>query len=241
MPKGRFAQLTSWSFSVYMQYMACPFSVCLDKIMRIRIQEPDNPAFIKGNRVHKSAELHIGGPGRPPKLEPEFNKPKLKALLSTLRKAKAAVELEWAFDRQYNPVDWRDWTKAWLRIKTDVCKDTKAPPTVDIIDWKTGRIHVDDHRLQRRLYALGGLQLVQLGKLAGGSKDVKLTAQHVYVETEQEATEEFTMKDLAPLKREWAARIKQMMNDTVYPTHTGRHCQWCKFRKSAGGPCPERM
>ena len=240
--KARFATLTSWSFSVYVQYLKCPFSVCLDKIMRVRIVEPPNPHFEKGTRIHGNAEKCIATTaGRMPKLEPEFEKqPKLKEMITRFRKAKAKVELEWAFDRQYNVVDWRDWTKAWLRIKTDVCADTVDPPTVDIVDWKTGKTY-EEHKQQRSLYALGGLQLVQLGVLAGGSKDTQLTARHVYVDTGLEATEEFTMKNLAPLKREWAARIKQMMSDTVYKTHIGHHCKYCKYAKSRGGPCPEKM
>src|ERR1039458_919889 len=49
----------------------------------------------------------------------------------------------------------------------------------------------------------------------GGDKNVKLTAQHVYVDTGQRATEEFLMKHLAPLKREWLSRIQYMMADTI--------------------------
>ena len=72
-------------------------------------------------------------------------------------------------------------------------------------------------------------------------KGVKLTAQHVYLDTGQTATEQFQMKDLTPLQREWEARTKQMLSDTRFPTRTGPHCRWCKFRQSAGGPCPEKM
>jgi hypothetical protein len=249
-PKGRFATLTSWSFSVYTQYMKCPFSVCLDKIMRVRIQEPDNPHFIKGNRTHTIADTFIGGVGaKRPALEEtikcgketlKVNLTAVKDQLIDLRKKKARTEQEWAFDRQWKPTDWRDWTGAWLRIKTDVCADTKEPPTVEIVDWKTGKPYAD-HKQQRSLYALGGLQLVQIGALADGNKDVKLTARHVYIDTGQSATEEFTMKNLAPLKREWLARIKIMMSDTTFKTKTGRHCGYCKYAKSKGGPCPEKM
>jgi PD-(D/E)XK nuclease superfamily len=236
MPKGRFSTLVSWSFSVYAQYLKCPFSVCLDKIMRIKIEEPPNPHFEKGNRIHESADVFIGGMGRK-KLEPELEK--LKPLLDGLRTAKARTEQEWAFTRDWNPTAWfaKD---AWLRIKTDVCVDRQDPPEVDIIDWKTGKLY-EDHKQQRSLYALGGLQLVQIGALAGGSKEVKLTAQHIYIDTGQRATESFVMKNLASLKREWLARIKFMMSDTQFKTHTGFHCRYCKFRKSAGGPCPEKM
>ena len=236
--KGRFATLTSWSFSVYQQYLKCPFSVCLDKIMRIRIQEEPNPFFEKGNRVHDLAARFAGGAGRPPKLSAELES--VKEELLALRKLKPKVEQEWAFDREWNPVDWRDWNRAWLRIKTDLCANSVEPPVVDIVDWKTGKVH-EEHKQQRSLYALGGLQLVQIGTLAGGSKDVQLTARHVYTDTGQSATEKFTMKNLAPLRREWLARIKQMMADTVYPTKTGFHCRYCKYAKSRGGPCPEKM
>jgi PD-(D/E)XK nuclease superfamily len=233
---GRFATLTSWSYSVYTQYVKCPFSVCLDKIMRVRIEEPPNPAFEKGDRVHSAADVHVGGMGKPPKLPKEMAH--LKARLDGLRKAKARTEQEWAFDRDWMPVSWTDWKRAWLRIKTDVCADTLKPPTVDIVDWKTGRVY-DDHKQQRSLYALGGLRLVQIGTLAGGSNDVTLTASHVYTDTGQTATETFGMASLEPLKREWLARTREMMSDTRFPTRTGPHCRWCRFRKSNGGPCPE--
>jgi len=236
--KGRFEVLTSWSYSVYTRYVKCPYEVCLDKIQRIKIEEPENPAFVKGNRVHDAAAVQVAGSGKIPRLPAELLP--VKALLVDLRKRKARAEQEWAFDRMWNPVDWRDWKKAWLRIKTDICADSVEPPVVDIVDWKTGKVH-EEHKQQRSLYGLGGLQLVKLGALAGGSKDTNLTAQHVYVDTGQSATETYTMKNLEPLRREWLSRIKQMMEDTTYKPHTGYHCRWCKFRKSAGGPCPENQ
>ena len=76
---------------------------------------------------------------------------------------------------------------------------------------------------------------MQMGALA-----VKLTAQHVYIDTGQSATEEYGMKDLKPPQREWLARTKQTMEDTTYSTNSGSHCRWCKYAKSKGGPCPER-
>jgi hypothetical protein len=234
-----YAQLKSWSYSTYTQYLGCPYSVCLEKIQKVRVVEPENPHFVKGNRVHGSAEQYISAPGRAPgALEPELTK--LKPLLTRLRKAKARVEQEWAFDKLYNPVAWFS-PQAWLRVKTDVCADTLAPPAVEIVDWKTGRPH-DEHRQQRSLYALGGLQLVQLGALAGGSKDTTLTAQHVYVDwPDSTATESYAMKHLPALKREWAARIKPMMEDTRFLVKPGSACRWCKFnaKNGLGGPCQD--
>ena len=260
MPLSKLATLTSWSYSVYTQYMKCPLSVCFDKIKRIRIVEPPNIHFEKGNRVHEGAEKYIGMEDKklaaylkelkkklPPMLDGKTKIPRvptyelLKAVeprLEIFRKAKAKAELEWAFTKDYQPTSWTNWAGAWLRIKVDVCHEQKAPPLVHIVDWKTGRAY-EEHKQQRSLYALGGLQLVDLGLLADGNKDVKVIAEHLYTDTTQSATEEFTMKDLKPLKREWGSRIKQMMTDTRYPAKTGYHCRYCKFRKSAGGPCSE--
>ncbi len=237
------ATLTSWSYSVYSQYLKCPLSVCFDKIKRIRIVEPPNPAFEKGNRVHKGAETYIGAAGRKePVCIPELSAVKVVERLKLFRKIKAKTELDWAFTRKWTVTQWNNWNDCWLRIKTDVCAEHPKtdPVLIQITDWKTGKIY-DDHKQQRSLYALGGLQLVELGVLANGSKDVKLVAEHVYTDTNTTATEEYTMKDLKPLKRQWMARIKQMMEDTRYPAKPGFHCRYCKFRKSAGGPCPENQ
>jgi hypothetical protein len=162
----------------------------------------------------------------------------IKDQLVQLRGAKrVTTEQNWAFNRRWQPTGWWD-DDAWLRIKTDVCADTIDPPTVDIKDWKTGKVYAEDHRLQRRLYALGGLQLVDLGALAGGSKKTVLTAQHVYIDTGQTATEEFLMKHLRPLKSEWMARIKRMMSDTTYDAKPAPFtCKWCRFNHKNGGPC----
>lgn len=232
------ATLTAWSYSTYSQYIKCPLSVCFEKIKKVKIQEPPNPHFEKGDRVHKAAESYISGAGKAPKLIPELGgSDKVRERLSMFRKAKAAVEIQWTFTKTWLPTSWFAGD-AWLRIKTDVCLDTVKPPLVHITDWKTGKVY-DDHKQQRSLYALGGLQLVDLGQLAGGSKDVKVLAEHLYTDTGFEATEQFAMKDFAPLKRQWMERIKQMMSDTKYQAKTGFHCRYCKFRKSAGGPCPE--
>lgn len=250
--RPRFANLVAWSFSTYTQWLKCPFSVCLEKVQRIRIQEPWNPHFAKGDAAHAIAEDALKGVGkRLPPLTREVTTPDggppirvdmtpVKDRLKALKAANARGEQEWAFTRDWTPTGWFD-RDVWVRIKTDACADTEEPPHVDIVDWKTGKVHEADHRLQRRLYATGGLQLVQIGVLAGGDKKADCTAQHVYVDTGQTATETFKMKELAALKREWAARVKPMMEDTQFPTRIGFHCKYCKYAKSRGGPCPEKQ
>lgn len=262
MSKGQFSTLQAWSYSVYTQWLKCPFSVCLEKIRRVRIEEPPSSILTYGDATHNVSQLYVIGnskvtlasaakaavKARKAMLDKQAYDPIMmnevtntmsaqKPLLDRLRKAKAQVELKWTFTKAYALTGWFAGD-AWLRIIVDAMRHQAKPPEVEIIDYKTGKIY-DDHKLQRKIYAMGGLQLVQLGQLAGGDKNVKVTASHVYVNGGATGTETFTMKDLEPLKREWGQRIKQMMSDTEFPVRPGPHCKWCKFAKSKGGPCKE--
>jgi len=214
-------------------------SVRFDKVDRIHIEEPPNPHFVKGDRVHAEADSFITSAS---KKEPAISK-ELKGVtvrLQFLRKLKAQVERDWAFTKDYTPTSWFG-DNAWLRVKTDACAvEPIEPPLIHIVDWKTGHVY-EEHKQQRSLYALAGLQLASLGQIPGATKDSKLVAAHDYTDTGFTATETFTPKDLKKLKREWAARIRGMMSDTRYPAKTGFHCRYCRFRKSNGGPCPENM
>lgn len=242
-PLVKLATLTSWSYSVYTSYMKCPLAVCFEKIKRIKIFEPENPSFVKGNYVHKGAEAYIKTEGKKePKPIPELQH--VTERLSFHRRAKSLLEPDWSFTKDWLLSRYNDWDNCWLRIKVDavavIPPTKKEPPLIHITDWKTGKVY-DDHKQQRSIYALGALQLVELGELAEGNKDVRVIAEHLYTDTTQSATEEYTMKDFAPLKREWMTRIKQMMSDTTYRPKPGYHCRWCRFRKSNGGPCPEEQ
>ena len=88
----KYATLTSWSYSVYSSYVKCALSVCFDKVLCIRIEEPPNPHFEKGDRVHKSAESHIKGTGKAPTVIPELVG--VKDRLNVFRKMRAMAELE---------------------------------------------------------------------------------------------------------------------------------------------------
>jgi hypothetical protein len=69
---------------------------------------------------------------------------------------------------------------------------------------------------------------------------VTTTAAHWYTDTGFKDTETFGMASLKPLMREWAARTKEMLSDTVYPARpSARACRFCPYKKSLGGPCLE--
>lgn len=264
--------LQAWSYSVYTSWLECPRRTYFRSVAKIRMPEDKGPPLIKGDMVHKAAETYVSTVTRTPKLEPDIagataqlqtlNLPKLdlarevanlrtaaanlakhKPELEAIRKARGRTEVEWAFTRQYTPTGWfaKD---AWLRIKVDVyTEEYKPQPLLAIIDYKTGKTY-PEHRQQRSLYALGGLQLVALGALMSkaDAANVTATAAHWYTDTGFKDTETFGMASLKPLVREWAARTKEMLNDTVYPARpSARACRFCPYKKSLGGPCLEDM
>jgi hypothetical protein len=240
---GRFSKLTTWSFSTYTQYLKCPFSVCLQNVQRIRMPEERSETMMRGSDAHLAAKEYVSTKVQPmlPQSLQVFQ-PELDAL----RKAKAMVEQEWAFNRNWQLTTWLA-NDVWVRMKVDAIKTTQK--LISIIDYKTGRVY-PDHKQQRSLYALGGLLLIKLGRLQyidkkgkinNVSQDASVAAAHYYLDTTQRAEETFTSARLPMLKSEWETRTKEMLEDTNFNTITGTHCRWCKFRKSNGGPCPENM
>lgn len=231
-------QLTSWSYSVYQDYLKCPLMVFFKRIQRVPVQEEESPVLARGNAVHSEAEVFVSTVAKAPKMPKSLAK--FDETMKQLRKQKARTEIEWCFDEDYNPVSWRDWKRGWLRMKIDALTHTNKPPSVSIVDYKTGKFHVE-HAQQRSLYALGGLRLVQIGELAGGDERATVKVQHLYTDLGKDSTENFVMNQLPELKREWGSRTKEMLADTKFRSKPGYHCRYCSYRKSAGGPCPENQ
>lgn len=244
MPVNNRKTLQSWSYSVYSKYIQCPLQIFFSHVIKVKMpEEPKGKPLIHGDEVHQEAQRYVVGSGRAPKLSSDLVN--VKARLDELRKAQARGEQKWAFTAGWALTTWYG-DGAWLRVIVDAIAEMLKPaPFVDIVDYKTGKLY-DDHKQQRSLYGLAALQLVHIGQLAGGAPDTKVRVQHIYTDLStatklETATEEYTMKDRASLVREWKLRIKQMMSDTAFRPKVGPHCSYCKFRKSNGGPCTERM
>jgi hypothetical protein len=235
----KFDTLKAWSHSVYAQWVKCPLSVCFEKIQRIQIAEQRSPMLDYGSEIHLAAQNYVVM-AKPPLLHKNLATRKILPILDRMRAAEAEVELKLAFTKDYKLTEWKD-DNAWLRMIVDAMREKAKPPEVEVVDYKTGRIYPEEHHLQRELYALGALAMVDEGQLAGGNQKTKVLVSHVYVDGGAVATEEYAPKNLPLLKKDWAQRIKPMMTDTTFPAIIGRHCGYCKFAKSKGGPCPEEM
>lgn len=220
-------QLTAWSYSRYADYDQCPFKCKCKHIDRLR--EPDNEHTDRGTLWHKLGEQFVLGQL---KLFPkEFHK-NFKERFMHLRKVKALVEQEWAFDNQFNVVKWfaKD---AWLRIKMDAhhivgAISKKTGSILNTIDYKTGKQH-PEHAQQRSLYALGGFYMYP---------DVSnVHVEHWYLDSGEVGQDDFKRTQLKSLETQWEQRTRAMLSDKRFAPRPGSYCRWCHFRKDNGGPC----
>jgi RecB family exonuclease len=244
--------IQAWSYSRFQLYTQCPLKA---KYLYVdKLKEPDDraPALVNGSRVHALAALYTT------RELPKWDKdslpfrdeleralktrtipPELTAFeqeFKVMVRAKALVEQEWAFDRQWNYLGPDGWFGkfAWLRVKVDshwlevVGPKTAQRTAVRIVDHKTGKFS-PDHALQRSLYALAAFLIYP--------DAVCVSAAHWYLDAGREEKEEWGADQLPALKKEWTDRTHAMLHDTSFAPSPSRACGWCHFRHSNGGPC----
>lgn len=217
-----------------MDYLRCPKYAKFKHVDRIK--EPGSEAMDRGAAIHTLAEEYLTGKvdALPPELEKfadEFNH---------LRSIKDGVfvEQEWAFTKDWDKSDWRDWTNCWLRVKLDCVHQTENGVLI-ITDWKTGSFRqqkVKEYLQQLELYALAALLMVP-DVAAVKPRLVYLDDGSIY-----SVDEAYTKDSLPALKLVWRARVDEMLNDTVFlPKPAENKCKYCFFRRAnsadGGGQC----
>lgn len=215
----------SVSYSRWRDHTRCPYFAALKHLQKLP-EGPEGPALARGNEIHKLAEDVILG-----KLKkvPDELRPFEKELLD-FRKAKATPEIQWGFDRDWNPVDWFDWNNCFMRVKADVFSVVKT--VAKIVDWKTGRYRpeeVDAYEKQLELYAPAAMIMAPKAK----------TVEAIMAFTDHGKQEDrtFASKDLRKFKLLWADRLRPMLDDTKFVPTPNAGCRYCHYRRNNGGPC----
>lgn len=212
--------ITAWSYSRYGLYEQCPFKARMLYIEKFK--EPSSPALENGTAVHAEIERYL-------KLADERlpqSAIKLSAEYEELKARKPYVELEAAFNKDWQPVDWfaKD---AWARIKIDAL--VKEDTHLFIVDHKTGRVR-DSYEPQLELYALTGLLMFP-------SAETIDTALFFVDAGKRIDGQRYTREDLPTLLAKWTARVEPMLTDTEYAATPNQYCKYCHFRRSNGGDC----
>ena len=143
--------MIAWSWSRLDCFEKCPKQFYHKNIKKDFKDDGDNPAFIKGNRIH--AKLENG-------LKSGVVDPEVKDLSHTIHSLRGVeweykgVEDDYAFTDTLQKTKWNDWKNCWVRIKMDFIgiKDGVAV----VIDWKTGKNRGYSEQLD--LYAAAAFQ-----------------------------------------------------------------------------------
>lgn len=147
----------NWSFSMLMQYEACPLRVKFKRVDRIPELPlpPDNP-LERGNREHKRYEQFVKGEiatldGAEGRAHKAFL-PLLEHARTLHAAGMATTEEDWILNS-----DWGfcERNEAWLWMKLDLHVSDEANAHVIEIDYKTGRSQYKgyEHIQQLQLYA----------------------------------------------------------------------------------------
>lgn len=250
--------LGSWSYSRYQVYVQCPLKAKLKFLLKLK--EPPADALMRGNIIHKQAELFIKGLPAPmltlpyvildkhgnlPAVGVKYHKkgelpPELakfsqgfEAMAKRYKQKSKAMVLEetWAFRKDWSITTGTDFEGCELRIKVD-CACEEDGDILFIRDWKTGKFNA---KLQAEY--LEALQLYSLGGLLIFPHIKEVRASLIYTDLGVTYPEQgkkpiiYTRADIPKLKALWEGRTKPMLADRAFVARPNDKCKWCAFGK----------
>lgn len=218
-------KIKAWSYSRWSVWKLCPFKAYLKFILKM--QEPTNQWMEDGKRKHTLAEYYVDGTkSRLPK-ELVHYKDQFKSARRKFKKGYAFVERELAFTKTWEPTGWFD-RDCWLRVSPDLEIDSRD--TYEIVDHKSGKPYGEGYESQLDLSAAAVSIMVP--------KVATIVVSNWYLDHALEpATLNYSQKQCATARKQWAKRVKPMLNDTTYTPRKNQKCKYCHFRKANGGPC----
>ena len=211
----------AWSYSAVSNHATCPQKIRFAKIDRV--PEPPSPAMDRGSQIHKACAARIDHG-----VDQQLVRPDWLMKIDELRARGAKSEVQLAFTKDWIPTEWFG-ANVWGRVVIDA-NYMIAPNIVQIIEFKTGKVY-PEHATQLRLYALAGFIM--------HPEATEARAENWYLDGAPSPLVGYVAQRsaLEGLKREFTEFARPLLNDDLYPATPGRHCNWCGFAKSKGGPC----
>lgn len=218
----KYPKVLAWSFSRWNEYKQCPQKTRFKVIDKLK--EPSNTHMERGTLLHDQAMRYVRGalPRLPTALKP------IEKILKDYKKATAYTEQEWAITKDWTTTSWFG-SDVWARAKVDVF-DSKGD-VLDIGDYKTGRYTPDNPSYHQQLELYGVFSFAMFPTIQ------KVEAKLYFVDHGITENHVFNKSEEKELRKIWTARVKPMLNDTVYKPTPGPLCRYCHFRKDNGGPC----
>lgn len=216
---GKFIKMFgAWSFSRYKDHKECPRKAKLKHIDKIPEGER-GPALIRGEDIHKKAELYVKG--ELARLPPELKN--FAAEFKELRKRKAVAEGRWAMTVQWQAVDFFDWASAWCRVVLDSHRKLNNT-TVEVNDYKTGRVYPDNEE-QMELYAIAAMAHYQ----DAADVLVKLWYLDQPRGKDNPLVKGYERKQMPALQKKWRDKVIPILTDKKFIPRPGDHCARCAY------------
>jgi len=228
-------RIKSTSLSRLHEYESCPFRSKLKLIDKI--PEPERPlkpgqtehANDRGSRIHNECEAFVRGTGPMPVEASKYFKSELLSLRELFKKGKVSLEGEWAFDKDWNAVDWR---VGWLRLKLDANIHLSADHAV-VVDYKSGRRFGNEikHGEQTQFYTLSVFLRYPFVQV--------VTSELWYFDVNDMAQYSATRDQGMRLFKGFDRRFNKMTNATEFPaTPNSFSCMYCPYHPAKGtGDC----
>lgn len=213
------------SFSRLSDYIGCPNKFKLKYVDKSYADDSDNPAFVKGNIIHKQLEDYINF------VNGDCDEPSMNAATSSAKgmienlhkvsKGNIFSEKQIAVDQDWVKCDWfAPPTKVKYRAIID-CLVFLGDDTLYIIDWKSGKVreYEDGPTTQLKLTA------AMLFKLY--PKIVKITSAYMFVEHKKTVKVDFERSQLDDLVANFDAAHTKVNGETEWAPLKNKYCNWC--------------
>jgi hypothetical protein len=215
----------AWSYSRWATYETCPLQFKLRHIDRV--PEPQAPAMVRGNKIHKELAAHLNGADEigPAPLPPEALK--FTKLIEELKNHQdKVVEQQWGFTSVWKPTTWFG-SNVWFRSVLDVLV-AYADETAEDVDWKSGkRYGSNDEQMETQAIAVFS-KYPHIGHV---------TTRLVYLDIGEEEFAEFSSTDKEKLQEKWEKKVKPMFVDDMFVARPNDKCKFCNYSKSKQGLC----
>ena len=217
------------SFSRLSDYEQCPFKFKSKYIDKSYPDDSDNPAFIKGNKIHKQLEDYVSflqSQDRDEDKRPimgTYTEPVVPMIdkLWDASGGRMFPEKQIAVDQDWELCSWYDKPhQVKYRVIVD-CLVFLSDRELLVIDWKSGKVrpYEDGPRTQLKLTALILFNLYP--------KVEKITCAYMFVEHKETVKAEFQVSEMESIREEFEAAHKEVNIASDFPYKKNRYCNWC--------------
>jgi CRISPR/Cas system-associated exonuclease Cas4 (RecB family) len=230
------ARISAWSFSRLSTFETCKLWAKLAYIDKI--PEPPRPlppgktehANDRGSRIHEAGELFVKAEVE---LIPELEKfaQEFQNLKDLYKTGRVLLEVEWGFDRNWNPVAWMS-SDVWARIKPDAVILSEDGTSAVCVDYKTGRKSGNEVKHQQQM------QLYQLAVLLRFPDIEKVTVELWYLDQDELTSMVYTRKQGMRYLDSFTDRGDRLTTEEEFaPSPNQYGCRWCPFGPKGTGHC----